>query len=56
MLAEQTNLRDMMMTDEEEGAAAGSDSVNNTAQVSAGASATTVQAAPNMWYGLAGPA
>ena len=40
MLAEQTNLRDMMMTDDES-AAAGSDSVaNNTVQVGTGASAT----------------
>ena len=40
MLAEQTNLRDMMMTDDES-AAAGSDSIaNNTVQVGTGASAT----------------
>lgn len=56
MLAEQTNLRDMMMTDDES-AAAGSDSVaNNTVQVGAGVCAT-VQATTqhSLCYGLANP-
>ena len=56
MLAEQTNLRDMMMTDDES-AAAGSDSVaNNTVQVGAGASAPVQATAQHsLCYGLANP-
>ena len=56
MLAEQTNLRDMMMTDDES-AAAGSDSVaNNTVQVGTGASATVQATAQHsLCYGSANP-